>query len=78
MIEDRELTPSEVEDYKRMCGTRCPECDADTVECAAKAEADDEVVYRDNWCTTCKALWVEYFTITEVSVVERGVREEVT
>lgn len=70
MFTHRELTPSEVQNYNRMSGEHCPECQSDTVRYGKLGKNFLWVVFREKWCSTCKALWVECFTVTGVNVVQ--------
>ena len=64
---NRELTPSEVQDYNRLSGLYCPHCDSSDVRCDHPI-SDGELVYRDNECMSCESLWVEYFTVSEITL----------
>lgn len=66
----RELNSGELYEYKLRRDRNkcpCPVCGNSRVT-AQDIATDDDVVYRDISCRDCSAVWVEFFTLTDVSI----------
>lgn len=68
------LTDQQVEEYLQRHGLACPHCHSEHLE-GGEVEVNSGQVTQGMYCIVCKRVWLDVYTLTDLSVIPRLTRD---